>query len=201
MSHGDAMLALTFDDGPDPIWTRCVLEQLRAVDVRATFFVLGERVRAAPGLLEEILADGHTVGLHGDRHLDHSKVTRQALAADTRSALETLREAGVEPTLWRLPWGRSGPDTARLAREHRLEIVGWDIDTHDWRGDRWADQPAEHRQAVRNGGVVLLHDAIGPGAPRTACANTVELIVGMVREAAEAGVAVGALRPGGALRV
>lgn len=193
MTRSVGTLTLTFDDGPDPTWTPRVLDQLETEGVVATFFVLGSRVRQAPELVASILAGGHRVELHGDRHLDHRTAPRDQLASDTRAALATLQSVGVAPTLWRLPWGRPGPTTAGLAREHGLEIVHWDVDPHDWRGDGWADQPTDRRAALRSGGVVLLHDAIGPGAPRSGCANTIELVEAIVREATGAGGAIDAL--------
>ncbi|MDQ8046318.1 MAG: polysaccharide deacetylase family protein [Solirubrobacteraceae bacterium] len=184
-------LALTFDDGPDPVWTPRVLERLAAADVHATFFVLGERVRHAPGQLEAILQAGHQVGVHGDRHLDHSKSDPEAVQADTHAALQTLAHHGVHPSLWRLPWGRSGPATVELAGEHGLQIVPWDHDTHDWRGDDWSDQPPGAADRVARGGIVLLHDAIGPGAPRLGCVNTLHLIDDITGAAYAAGTPIG----------
>lgn len=188
------MLSLTFDDGPDPVWTPRVLDRLRAAGVLATFFVLGERVRAAPALLERIVRDGHIVGLHGDAHLDHAAATMDELEADTAEAMQTLHAAGVHPSWWRLPWGRRGDHTGALASQYGLRIVGWDIDTHDWRGDGWSDQPPQHRElGGSGGGVVLLHDAIGPGATRAGCANTLELVDALLAQAQQAQLTVGLL--------
>ncbi|MDQ8043584.1 MAG: polysaccharide deacetylase family protein [Solirubrobacteraceae bacterium] len=184
-------LALTFDDGPDPVWTPRVLERLAAADVHATFFVLGERVQREPAQLEAILAAGHSVGLHGDRHLDHSTADDDVLRRDTDVALSVLARHGVTPSTWRLPWGRRGPITDALAEQHRLHVVPWDLDTHDWRGDGWADQPADTAHRVARGGIVLLHDAVGPGATRAGCVNTLELVDAIISTARDAGVRIG----------
>jgi peptidoglycan-N-acetylglucosamine deacetylase len=180
---------LTFDDGPDPVWTPCILDRLAAAGAQATFFVLGTRVRRHPELVDEIRAGGHAVGLHGDAHLDHAAHRPELIARDTEAALAALRAAGACPRLWRLPWGRLGPATEQLARAHALRLVPWDHDTHDWRGDAWRDQPAEVRAGVAAGGIVLLHDAVGPGATRTGCANTLELLDHITALAAERGAA------------
>jgi peptidoglycan/xylan/chitin deacetylase (PgdA/CDA1 family) len=169
-------LYLTFDDGPDPSTTPRVLEALHENRARATFFVLGTKVRRHPELVPEILRAGHRVELHGDDHLDHLVASDAEIAVDTEWALESLADVGVSPQWWRLPWGRQGDVTAGLAREHGLRIAGWDADTHDWRGDRWRAQPDTVRRAVTHGGVVLMHDANGPGARRRGVINTVALI-------------------------
>ena len=193
MSTARPALRLTFDDGPDPTWTPRVLDVLARAGATATFFVLGERVREAPELLADILAGGHTIGLHGDAHLDHSKSSAGQIGTDTDTALRTLRSSGVEPRLWRLPWGRSGDGTAELAARLGLRVVGWDADTHDWRGDAWGDQPTTVTETARRGGVVLLHDAIGPGATRAGCENTLEITTVLLSAADAAGTPVTAL--------
>lgn len=187
------MLALTFDDGPDPDWTPAVLERLAAAGAHATFFVLGARVREHPELIDAILAAGHTVGLHGDAHLDHSTSEPSEIVVDTDRVLETLAAVGVNPALWRLPWGRAVATSAELALDHGMRIVGWDADTHDWRGDGWEVQPEQLRRVAQTGGTILLHDAIGPGAQRTGCDNTLELIDELCRTAAAHGVRVEAM--------
>lgn len=186
-------LALTFDDGPDSRWTPAVLDRLASADATATFFVLGARVREHPELVDAIRAAGHTVGLHGDAHIDHTKSTPVEIVVDTDRALETLARIGVEPALWRLPWGRSVATTAEIALDRGLRIVGWDGDTHDWRGDGWDAQPEQVRGLAERGGTVLLHDAIGPGAPRTDCDNTIALTDAFCAAAASHGVAVSAM--------
>ncbi len=171
------MLALTFDDGPDPVWTPAVLERLGRAEAPATFFVLGPRVEAHPDVLEAIVEAGHEVELHGWAHLRHPDHDEAEVAADTDRALMTLDRHGVRPTAWRLPWGMAAPFSARLAAERGLELVGWTVDTHDWRGD---PAPAILQRIFVGLGqpdaVVLAHDAVGPGALREECAETAELV-------------------------
>ena len=187
-------LYLTFDDGPSPEGTPPLLSALGRAAARATFFVLGPAAREHPDLIERILESGHRVELHGEAHLDHRSVDADALAADTDAAIETLRRlTGARPTWWRVPWGRLGPATESVAAANGLRIVGWHADTHDWRGDGWADQGHAVRAAASRGGIVLLHDGLGPGATRTGFANGVELLGGLLHGAARAGIAVEAL--------
>ncbi len=180
--------SLTFDDGPDATWTPRVLDALEAAGARATFFVLGERAAAHAELVARMEGDGHEVQLHGDAHLRHPEHDQETILRDTGTALAHLAELGLRPTLWRLPWGRPAPWTAGLADEHGLRIVGWDADTHDWRGDDAAAMLAAVTPQLEDGCIVLAHDGLGPGARRDDCEQTVSLIEPLVAEARERGL-------------
>jgi peptidoglycan/xylan/chitin deacetylase (PgdA/CDA1 family) len=185
------LLALTFDDGPDPRGTPAVLDALAASGVKATFFVLGERVQQNPALLAQIVEQGHAVEVHGYRHLRHPECTREAVEADLNRALDALRETGVSPSRWRIPWGHLADFTPELAQAHELSIVGWTSDTHDWRGDSATTMLAT--LPLTHGGIVLAHDGVGSGARRTTAQATAELIGPLTRRARERGLQPGPL--------
>ena len=181
---------LTFDDGPSTNWTPRVLAELSRLCVRATFFVDTSRVLRAPRLVAAMLAAGHDVELHCHRHRRHSTMSEVELARDTRGALHALTRVGVTPSRWRAPWGVCTPATSRIAEHHGLQLVGWTIDTHDWRGDGARSMLLTAKAELADSSVVLMHDALGPGARRRGCANTLALIEPLVRAARER-----ALRP------
>jgi peptidoglycan-N-acetylglucosamine deacetylase len=166
---------LTFDDGPDPVWTPAILDALADHPAPATFFVIGERARAHPDVVAAVLARGHQVQLHCHEHVRHTEAGRAAIERDTVRALEVLGELGVRPTRWRTPWGDQAPWTAEIARAHGLELVGWTVDTEDWRGDRAETMFAAIAAQLRPGAIVLLHDGLGPGSRRAGCEETVRL--------------------------
>lgn len=167
---------LTFDDGPEPIWTERVLDVLAGAGASAAFFVLGERVAASPELVERTVAEGHEIGLHGDRHLRHSEHGLDELEADTHRALERLDALEIAPARWRAPWGAETDATRAIATRLGLELTGWTVDTHDWRGDGADEMLARWgAEALAPGAVVLMHDGLGPGARRSDCAATVDL--------------------------
>jgi peptidoglycan/xylan/chitin deacetylase (PgdA/CDA1 family) len=186
------MLSLTFDDGPDEQWTPAVLAALERCEARATFFLVGERVRASPWLVDELLAAGHDVQLHCDRHIRHSERSEQEIELDVRAALASLARHGVHPGWWRTPWGVRTPASRAVAQRHGLKLVNWSLDTEDWRGEPVSAMLARVRP-IRDGDVVLMHDGLGPGALRSGCASTVELIPSIVRDARAAGLDVGPL--------
>jgi peptidoglycan-N-acetylglucosamine deacetylase len=176
---------LTFDDGPSMAWTPRVLAELSRCRVRATFFVDTSRVRGAAGMIAAMLAAGHDVELHCHRHRRHSTLSEDELERDTRAALQALTRVGVTPSRWRAPWGVCTPATSRIAERHGLQLVGWTIDTHDWRGDSARDMLHAARAELADNSLVLMHDALGPGARRRGCGNTVALIEPLVRAARE----------------
>jgi peptidoglycan-N-acetylglucosamine deacetylase len=188
------VVALTFDDGPDRTWTPRLLELLRALDVRATFFPISPRVAAAPELLAQIRDDGHTIGLHCREHLRHSERDVKWLRDDTHAALAELAAAGVRPTLWRTPWGDTAPWTATVARQYGLRLIGWTVDTHDWRGDSTEKMLEDTRTQLVDGAIVLAHDGIGPGARRVGAAETIRYVERVVAYARARGLALEPLR-------
>ena len=176
-------LSLTFDDGPDPTWTPLVLDQLQRHQVQATFFMVGERVLSHPDVARQALAGGHDVQLHCHRHVRHTELTEAELASDTAAALDALEAIGVRAQLWRTPWGLGTDATRRVADRHELELVRWSIDTHDWRGDPPQTMLDHALGRLVGAGAVLMHDALGPGATRAGCENTLVLL-GMLAAAA-----------------
>jgi peptidoglycan/xylan/chitin deacetylase (PgdA/CDA1 family) len=170
------VVALTFDDGPDPTWTPRVVHELADADAVATFFVITARADAHPHLIEAILAAGHEVGLHCARHVRHTETTRSVIEADTETAMRTLAALDVVPSRWRVPWGASAEWTDQIAQQYGLTITGWSADTHDWRGDDATTMLDSIEPAIRDGGVVLMHDGLGPGARRRGCLQTARLI-------------------------
>ncbi|MDQ3242053.1 MAG: polysaccharide deacetylase family protein [Actinomycetota bacterium] len=186
-------VALTFDDGPDPVWTLRVLEALEAASVRATFFVIAPRSAAHPDVVEELLAAGHDVELHCHRHLRHPDTPRGEIERDTDAALAALGCLGIRPQRWRVPWGMEAPWTREVAAARGLELEGWSIDTHDWRGDPAAGMLAAARPYLEPGAVVLMHDGLGPGARRGGCEETVALVPALAEAIRERGLEPGPL--------
>jgi peptidoglycan/xylan/chitin deacetylase (PgdA/CDA1 family) len=186
-------LALTFDDGPNDYWTPCVLSVLEQAGVGGTFFMIGDRLRAAPAAARAVIDAGCEVQLHCDVHLRHSELSEAEIEADTLRALDAFAAIGVRPTAWRTPWGVRTDATERVAARHGLELVDWTIDTHDWRGDSVTTMLAAARTQMDQGGVVLMHDGLGPGALRIGVQNTVELLAPLIAAARSDGLSVGSL--------
>jgi peptidoglycan/xylan/chitin deacetylase (PgdA/CDA1 family) len=171
-----AGVELTFDDGPDPRWTPAVLDALAEARLEATFYVIAPRAGRYPELVNRARAAGHAVELHCHAHVRHTDLDDDGVASDAATALRTLRRLGVSPRRWRTPWGRTTCASYATAARHGLEVTGWDLDTHDWRGDGAPAMLSAIEPGLRPGAVVLAHDGLGPGARRDGCAATVALV-------------------------
>jgi peptidoglycan/xylan/chitin deacetylase (PgdA/CDA1 family) len=177
-------VALTFDDGPHPRFTRQVLDALEAAGARATFFVIGEKGERHPELIRELVARGHLVGVHGTRH--DRLLSLRSLArvrADITRAVEFLAATtGERPRLYRPAVGQTNPRIARVARELGLTIVGWSVRGRD--GVR-ADAGRVVRRVVprlRDGAIVLLHDAAERDNHEPAVSAALPQILAAMRE-------------------
>ena len=185
-----APIALTFDDGPDPVWTPLVLDVLARTSVPATFFVLAPQARRYPYLLARMWEEGHEVGLHCTEHVRHDAMTPDEIDKDAASGLEAL----AKPTrLWRTPWGVVTPATEDVAQRRGLTLVGWTADTGDWRGDAPEVMLGRVEGDLLPWAIVLMHDGIGPGAMRSGCAKTVDAISPIVSLARSRGLEPGPL--------
>ena len=152
---------LTFDDGPHRDGTPAVLAELDRVGASAVFFVCGEQVERYPELVSEIVAAGHELGLHGYRHWTRLQWSGRLLADDMRRARAAVADAaGIEPRLYRPPFGVFSLAGLRLIRELGLEPLLWSKWGRDWERSATPETiTARAGASLEAGDVVLLHDA------------------------------------------
>ena len=155
---GDKVFALTFDDGPWPVYTRKILRILKDNDVKATFFMVGQEVRARPDVARAVRDDGHVIGSHS---WDHPSRPRDPIAQIMRTDAIIKKELGLRPTTFRPPYGIMKNGMARQAMKLGNPVVLWSSDSRDW------NKPGAGRIA-RNvinqaspGGIALMHDGGG----------------------------------------
>jgi peptidoglycan-N-acetylglucosamine deacetylase len=186
-----ARISLTFDDGPDPEWTLRLLDTLDRTSAHATFFPIAPRAARQPELMARIISEGHEVGLHCHEHVRHSSRSIEWGRGDTARALALLASVGAHPSLWRTPYGDLAPWSEQVAGENRLRIVGWTVDSHDWRGDSAEEMFRLTAPDLRDGAIVLAHDGIGPGARRRDAEETVKYVSLVSEHARRAGLELG----------
>jgi peptidoglycan-N-acetylglucosamine deacetylase len=154
-------VALTFDDGPHPEGTPAVLEVLAQAGATATFFLVGEQVRAHRAVAREVAAAGHEVALHGDRHALLLRRRVGELADDLRRATAEIEDAtGRSPALYRPPYGVFSSGALGLVRSLGLVPLLWSRWGRDWeRRTTPATIARRSTRGLRAGDVVLLHDS------------------------------------------
>ena len=127
-------LALTFDDGPNPVWTPRLLDLLASHDVHATFFLVGSRAQAQPALVRQIVAAGHLIGNHSWSHLNLALSSGRRIDEElsrTSQALEQI--VGAPIRYFRPPFGARRPEVLRAARRLGMLPVLWNAMTSDWK--------------------------------------------------------------------
>ncbi|MEO8835547.1 MAG: polysaccharide deacetylase family protein [Caldimonas sp.] len=153
-------IALTIDDGPEPEATPAVLDVLDAHAVRATFFCIAERARAHPALCREIVARGHSVQNHSDRHSHaFSLLGPKATAREIGAAQASLADiTGVLPRFFRAPAGLRNPFLAPVLERLGLQLVSWTRRGFDTVRSDPAALLARLGDGLRAGDILLVHD-------------------------------------------
>lgn len=162
--HGDGrvkVVALTFDDGPYPIYTERLLAVLDAYNVKATFFVVGINAASHPQLVQEMAKGGHLIGNHSHHHPNMSNLSEDDIRWEWQMCSHTIRAIiGKMPRFCRPPGGRYNSTVISAARKEGLSVVLWTANGADYTGI--SSKAIEKRvlSAVRPGGIILLHEGV-----------------------------------------
>ncbi|MFB7115820.1 bifunctional polysaccharide deacetylase/glycosyltransferase family 2 protein [Streptomyces sp. NPDC056291] len=162
-------VALTFDDGPDPVWTPRILEVLRRNHVHATFFILGTQAVAHPELVRRIVADGHQIGIHAFTHPDLARLAPWQRSLELRETqLAVAGAAGVTTALLRPPYSSENDalDDAAWSVLKQANVTGYVTvlttqDAEDWQRPGVERIIARATPRGHAGQIVLMHDAGG----------------------------------------
>jgi cellulose synthase/poly-beta-1,6-N-acetylglucosamine synthase-like glycosyltransferase/peptidoglycan/xylan/chitin deacetylase (PgdA/CDA1 family) len=180
----DKVVALTFDDGPDPKWTPEILDVLKAKNVKATFFIVGANAEANPEIVQRIVTDGHEVGNHTFTHPNLAETPVEAVSIEL-SATQRLFQAltGRSLRIFRPPYlGDAEPSDedeivpVQVAQSLGYTTIGMHVDPNDWAlpgVNQIVDVSLKgvHNATVQNhGNVILLHDAGGSDRSQTVAA-------------------------------
>lgn len=152
------VIALTFDDGPGP-YTEQILDILAANGARATFFVVGNRIKAYPEVMEDIVAQGSEIGNHSWSHAYLTKLDEQGVREQLQWTVDEVEKAtGVKPTLLRPPYGSLNDSVLGVIKEMGMPIITWSIDTLDWSTKDPHKTYDAIMSSVTNGCIILCHD-------------------------------------------
>jgi peptidoglycan/xylan/chitin deacetylase (PgdA/CDA1 family) len=179
------VVALTFDDGPNPEATPLILDTLREKGVKATFFVLGSHAERWPDLVRRIAHDGHQLGNHGYFHRKLQFKSPFYVSRDIRLGIRAIKRAGAPaPRYFRAPHGFRSPWTTPIANSYGERTVGWSLGV--WDSDRPGVDEIVRRtlEGVSPGSIILLHDGDGYNADgdRMQTAAALPLIIDRLKD-------------------
>jgi peptidoglycan/xylan/chitin deacetylase (PgdA/CDA1 family) len=171
----ERVIYLTFDDGPTPGITDWVLDTLDAHGAKATFFCIGDKVGRHPETLARVADAGHTIGNHTQHHRNLWRTPLGDWLADVAQCQSAIQSAiGLEPTLFRPPYGKITPRAASRLRP-QFQVVMWDVICGDWNASLSPERVAAYATSgCRAGSILVMHDSDKAG-PRMQAALTATL--------------------------
>ncbi len=169
-------VVISIDDGPDPEVTPRVLDQLDAAGAHASFFCIGQRATAHPGLVRDIIARGHTIENHSEHHWKRfSTLGPGAMAREISAAQASLAAlTGRPPRYFRAPAGLRNPFLEPVLAPLELQLASWTRRAYDTRNGDPASVLARLTKGLAGGDILLLHDG---NAARTPAGEAVILEV------------------------
>ncbi len=170
----DKNIALTFDDGPHPVYTPEILDILEEYGIKATFFTIGQNVEWYNDVFRMEYAAGHEIGNHTYSHLNLRQLPYKSVCREIEQAENLVYESVEYRTrLLRPPEGAFGNDLCKAAAELDYTVICWSVDTLDWAhtpSDRIVQNVLEN---VKGGDIILFHDYISGDSPTPEALRTI----------------------------
>lgn len=152
----DVEIALTFDDGPHPVWTEKLLDGLLERGICATFFVIGKSAEECPELIQRMLAEGNQVGNHTYSHVQLTACSEEEALEEIQKTQDILLQtAAFLPKYIRPPFGSWSEE---LEEQTNLQSVLWDVDPYDWKIQNTDQIVQRILEQTEDGSIILLHD-------------------------------------------
>jgi peptidoglycan/xylan/chitin deacetylase (PgdA/CDA1 family) len=169
-------IALTFDDGPDPIDTPAILAILKEKNVRATFFVLGQAAQANPYLLKRLVMEGHEIGNHS---FNHDYQQRRLVEEIKQTDQEVFVSTGAHTYFYRPPGGFLSKNQLETVMKNGYIVALWSVDSKDWRNPGVTQIVNNVIKNVFPGAIILMHDG---GYQRTQTVKALGPIIDALRD-------------------
>lgn len=155
------VIALTFDDGPNPAYTPQILDLLKQYNARCTFFLVGQRVKKFPQIARRIVAEGHEAGNHTFSHPYLHRSGAERIKDEIAKGGETIYAAtGQKPKLFRSPGGYYNDKIVHESKSagYKMIMWSWHQDTRDWSDPGVKKIVGKVLRNARKGDIVLFHD-------------------------------------------
>jgi peptidoglycan/xylan/chitin deacetylase (PgdA/CDA1 family) len=173
----EPVVALTFDDGPHPLYTPYILDTLGKFGVYATFFMVGKAAERYPEIVQMVAQAGHAIGNHSWEHKSFTTINGKEQYIQIRACERALSPYGQR--IFRPPWGSENLASSIVAFYLRYKVISWNLQVGDWwdrNSQRMADQLISR---TRPGSIILLHDSLynKPYVDREAILQTLNLFL------------------------
>jgi peptidoglycan/xylan/chitin deacetylase (PgdA/CDA1 family) len=171
------VVALTYDDGPNPPYTNQLLDILDRYQVKATFFEVGRNIEKHPEIVPMIVTRGHELANHSYSHTDMMFKPREFLLSEIEKTDKLLQEVGVkqDSISFRPPFGRRCVVLSYLLSQMQKKMIMWDVNSLDYENTFTAEDIANRViDNVRSGSIVLMHDG---GSDRSSTIAATQIIV------------------------
>lgn len=157
-------VALSFDDGPDDVYTVQILDVLKEKDVQATFFIIGRRAEIFPEIVKRMVVEGHVVANHTWSHPDILKLSKDKILEELQKTDQIIKDLNCYyPKFFRPPYGSIDREKLELVTKEGYNIISWDVDSLDWKGLDAAEVKTNILENVLPGSIILQHSAGGVG--------------------------------------
>lgn len=175
----EKFIALTFDDGPDEVFTPQILDILKKYNVKATFFVIGQKVEYNKNIVKRQFDEGHEIGNHTFSHINVSKngfkkIEKEII--DTQNAIKNV--TGVYTKVFRPPYRAISKDMCEIIKQNDMKIVLWSyVDAKDWSSPGVNNIITSIEDGIQNGCIILLHDYNKIRTPKSQTIEALEIMI------------------------
>lgn len=175
-------IALSFDDAPDPRFTPQILDTLKKMNVKATFFIVGNRAEKYPHLVSRIVREGHAIGNHSYNHANFNKLNDSEFRDQIIKTDNILQQlAGYRPVIVRPPYGNVTENQIKWLISQKKKVVNWNVDSLDWK-NLTAEQVETNILAdIRPGSIILQHAGGGKGEDLTGTVKAIPNVIKKLR--------------------
>lgn len=172
-------VALTFDDGPDSVYTTQILDVLKNNGVKGTFFLIGNRAELFPEIVGRINQEGHAIGNHTLSHPDIMKLDKTQTQNEINQGEDVLAKLiGYRTALFRSPYGSLDPNKVKVIEELKYKIIAWNVDSLDWESLSAEQVKKNILENVKPGSIILQHSS---GSKLENLSGTVEALGDVIK--------------------
>jgi peptidoglycan-N-acetylglucosamine deacetylase len=183
VSTSQKVVAITFDDGPNPIYTAQVLDIFREAEGKATFFMIGEQMDQYPEMVKKVVEQGHEIGNHTYTHPKLSQLSPAECLEEIERTEKLMQElVGQKPVVFRPPYLDYNDETIIVLQQKEYPMIGaLNLEAQDWEMPGVDHILAKSRDCVKNGSILIFHDGYGDRS------QTIEAVRTLVSELASQG--------------